>query len=436
MTKQKVLRAAAFVLLSALMISGLTWLLRDRTTTLSTLYSEPDNTVDVFVVGSSHVNGGVIPGVLWREYGVSAHNVYSWSQPIWISYHYILEGLKTQQPAVVVLDLYGLMYGNSIEQPKAIDEVSYLNSFSIDPGWNLLQMIGTVDDCGIDLRKPADFLPLTHYHTRWKILNRQMFTYDPHSDPHYLKGYGLLTAVAPQQQPDYPATDQRVAPYETAAAYLDKIVALSQKEDFKLVFLLTPYCYQPGEPAIYNWVADYAAQNGIAVLNHNADNGRSIGLDWTADFSDKDHLNISGALKLTRDLGQLLTNGDYALRSPEQLPNRAQLDLDAEKCWRAIQLDAALSGSFAELQAFCAANGLTLLPDNAAEQTLGHWTVQTGGDGTFYITDLTGGEQHTFPRRSESSHYLLYDPLLDKPVCTLSADPAADSLHFTDCSLD
>jgi len=436
MTKQKGLRTAVFVLLSALLISSASWLLRDRTTTLSTLYSEPDNTVDVFVVGSSHVNGGVIPGVLWKEYGISAHNVYSWSQPIWISYHYILEGLKTQQPSVVVLDLYGLMYGNSIEQPEAIDEVNYRNSFSIDPGWNLLQMIGTVDDCGIDLRKPSDFLPLTHYHTRWKTLNKEMFTYNPHKDPHYLKGYGFLTAVTPQQQPDYPATEERMAPYETAALYLEKITALSREKKFELVLLLTPYCYQPNEPAIYNWVADYAAQNGLAVVNHNADNGRRIGLDWNTDFSDKDHLNVSGALKLTRDLGQFLLDGSYPLRQPEQFSNREQLDLAAERTWRVIQLDTALRGSFAELQTFCADNELTLLPDDSAELTLGRWTIRTGTDGTFYITDLTGGEQHTFPRQSESSHYLLYDPLLDKPVCTLYADPTADSLHFTDCSLD
>ena len=85
MTKKQGISLCVFLSLCAAMLLGLSWLLRDRETSLSSLYSEPENSVDVLIVGSSHVNSGYIPAVLWQEYGISAHNVYSWSQPMWIS---------------------------------------------------------------------------------------------------------------------------------------------------------------------------------------------------------------------------------------------------------------------------------------------------------------------------------------------------------------
>ena len=338
MSKRQLCRMVSFILVTAAMLLGLNWLLRDRVTTLSSLYSEQDDTVDVFIVGSSHVNSGYMPGLLWDEYEISACDVFSWSQPMWVSYHYICEALKTQSPSVVVLDLNGMLYGNSAEQPEATDQTSYVNSFNMDLGINFLQLIGTVDDCGIDLRDPIDFLPLVKYHTRWKVLDEDAFTYDPHDQYDYLHGYGFQTVVYPQAQPQYPETDQRQAPYETAAKYLDKIVALSEKEGFSLVFVLAPYAYQENEPAIFNWLDDYSAERGIPFLNYCTEDGERVGLDWSTDFCDARHVNYLGAQKITRDLGRLLTENDYELRGREQLPNAERLDTDSRMLERVIDI--------------------------------------------------------------------------------------------------
>lgn len=361
MSKKQALRAAAFCLLAALMLASLTWLLRDRETTLSSFYSEPRDTVDVFIVGSSHVNSAYIPGVLWKEYGISAHNVFSWSQPIWISYHYIKEGLKTQTPAVVVLDLNGLMYGNSNEQPQQTDENNYLNSFSIDPGWNLLEMCQTVAACGIDLRDPVEFWPLVHYHTRWKVLDRDAFTYNPHKDHSYLKGYGFQVLVTPNEKPPVEAPAQSQPPYETAEAYLEKIVQLSRREGFQLILTLTPYRWQPNEPAIYRWIEEYAAANGLPFYNYNGADGERVGIDWEEDFCDISHVNYKGALKLTRDLGeQLLLCEGADLRAPEEFPNKTQLDEDAAMMCRTIDLWEALQKPSTETLPWLAGHGVLL----------------------------------------------------------------------------
>ena len=175
MNKKQFISFICFCTLAISIIFATGQLFRDKSTTIAGYYSIPDNTVDAVIVGSSHVNSGYIPAVLWQEYGISAYNVYSWSQPVWISYHYIEEALKTQDIKLVVLDMYGMMYGNSHEQPVEIDKVNYRNSFSIDVGINRWKMMQTVADCGIDLKDPVEFINIIRYHTAWKNINKEMF---------------------------------------------------------------------------------------------------------------------------------------------------------------------------------------------------------------------------------------------------------------------
>ena len=79
MTKAKRwMRNLLFAALVTVLLVFFSWLLRDRATTLSAMYSEPDNSLDVLIVGSSHVNSGYIPNILWEENDASACNVYSW----------------------------------------------------------------------------------------------------------------------------------------------------------------------------------------------------------------------------------------------------------------------------------------------------------------------------------------------------------------------
>ena len=155
------------------MLYGTANLLRDRETTLADLYSEEKGSIDMVIVGSSHVNNGIIPNIFWEENGISATNAYSWAQPTWTAYYYIREALRVQDPDIVILDLYGMTYGNSYIMPEEIDRINYENSFNIDMNLNFLGLIRTSEKVGLDLRYYEDFLNLPRYHTRWKDLDSE-----------------------------------------------------------------------------------------------------------------------------------------------------------------------------------------------------------------------------------------------------------------------
>ncbi|MEG0091052.1 MAG: hypothetical protein RSA20_04465 [Oscillospiraceae bacterium] len=278
------------------------------------------------------------PAVFWRDYGINAHNVYSWGQPMWISYHYIKEALRFQSPKVVVLDVYGIMYGNSAEQPKGIDEVNYRSSFSIDPSLNFLEMTQTVGDCGIDLKNPIDFLNPIRFHTAWKRLSEENFTKNPHKEYSYLKGYGIQDGVTKIEMADILSPVQPRMPYDTAVKYLDKIVELSKKEGFQLVFTMLPYQFRLDERELFAWVSDYAKEKNIPFLNYCEGDGQRIGFDYATDFSDRGHTNYKGAFKISEDMASFVSE-NYGALVTQPKPNAKQLDKDAQQVFRVLKVN-------------------------------------------------------------------------------------------------
>ena len=332
---KRLLFSLLFCAITFAMLYGLANLLRDRETTLSNFYSEEKGSLDMVVVGSSHVNNGSIPNLFWEQANISAANVYSWAQPMWTAYHYIIEALSKQDLDVIVLDMYGMTYGHSYIMPEEIDKVNYQTSFNIDMNLNYLALIRTAERVGIELRPYEEFLNLPRYHTRWKNLDKRMFTYNPHKDKDFLKGYGISYQVAPQEQPVF-SVEESFTPYEFCVEYLDKIVDLCQKKQLDLVFTMIPYIYNQTELGIDRWIEEYAAQKGIPYISYIGAYAGELGLDYQKDFQDSGHLNYYGAQKVTTHLAQFLQE-KYPQYQKEQNPYANQLDLDFEKYQRILQ---------------------------------------------------------------------------------------------------
>lgn len=463
MTKKQFISFICFCTLALSMIFATGQLFRDKSTTLAGYYSIPDNTVDTIIVGSSHVNSGYIPAVLWKEYGISAYNVYSWSQPIWISYHYIEEALKSQDIKLVVLDMYGMMYGNSHEQPVEIDKVNYRNSFSIDVGWNRLRMMQTVANCGIDLRDPVEFINIVRYHTAWKNINKEMFTYDNHNDYDFFKGYGLQTNIENVTPPVKVADAQPRMPYDTAVKYLDKIVELSEKKDFDLVFTVTPYQFYESENELFVWLENYAAEKSIPFINYAADYSM-VDLSYATDMADTSHLNYKGALKISRHLGQFIAK-NYPQLVNRDNENASSFDIDAAKVYRVFELNetissdynnyfeylakdknhvlfAAVSGDAIYSQQFadaCSDLGLTLGTESVIAVNDEHWEIH---DETLKMGDVTvfsDSSKASIDVKGTDYHgdiadikFAVYDKILERTTFYFNYDYKTDSIAIKD----
>ena len=77
----------------------------DGILTMQNFYRQPEGSVDVLLVGNSHSGINIDTASLWNEYGIAAYNLWGGVQPLWNSYHFIVEALKYQTPKLVVLEV-------------------------------------------------------------------------------------------------------------------------------------------------------------------------------------------------------------------------------------------------------------------------------------------------------------------------------------------
>ena len=77
--------------------------------TASDYKSYPEDIIDVLVLGSSHAQYSFVPAFFYEETGLYSYILGSSCQPLKVSYQMLKEGLKTQSPKLVILEVYTSM---------------------------------------------------------------------------------------------------------------------------------------------------------------------------------------------------------------------------------------------------------------------------------------------------------------------------------------
>ena len=243
---------AAFCALALGMIAYTDRVLWDKNGTIMGFYEEPKNSVDVIYVGGSHTNAAVSPTQIYEEYGTTGYVLYSWSQPIWTAYHYTLEALKTQQPKVVVVDVFGMVYGNTYMTDVDMNSVSDDYSLLIPPSLNRIQLAMAMSRCQTEHKPFYRYASLLRYHNRWKALTKQDLLWPLQSYRTTGKGFGpLYTTESYQLHQPADITPNGEAAYAWSKVYLQKLVELSKQQGFQLVAVNFPYIAEDIEYDIF-----------------------------------------------------------------------------------------------------------------------------------------------------------------------------------------
>ncbi len=302
---KKGIRFIAFILILIMAVTGtyrvLSWkdTSGDYLSSTQQLYATEDNLMDVIFVGSSHVYCGINPSYLWDEYGISAFDMAISGQDKDSSYHTIKEALKTQSPQVVCVDLYGLLF-----EKHAILGNEYRNMLSMEMSENSIKLVQNYVD-----EKEAQM----DYILRWPIVHtryRELTKYDfiQYAPSIYGRGYAPNYTVGISYYPQGAVECTESEPLsESNKEWLDKLIQLSEENNFKLVMFLAPMYLEPAQQKILNGAYEYLSEHGIDTLDFNM-LAMQIGLDYDTDFCDSVHLNRTGSDKLTAYFGEYLVN--------------------------------------------------------------------------------------------------------------------------------
>ena len=262
-------------------------------------YALPPDTVDVLFLGSSHIGVNVNPALLMEEYGISSFSLWSSMQTIWNSYYYLKEGLKSQTPKLVVVE----MSNCAIDYAYSTIPVVLKGLNGMRPSLNKLRLALCSFPTWQEGMELLWGMPV--YHTRYNELSKEdVLSFGP-QDTSIQHADDSLISSHPLNVLDYAAITERLALGQKQETYLRKIITLCKAKEIPLVLLISPYEAVETEAMRFNEVERIAAEEGIICWNY-LKSYKEIGIDPAKDYVDAAHFNKKGNLKYTYALGARL----------------------------------------------------------------------------------------------------------------------------------
>ncbi len=268
--------------------------------------------IDVLFLGSSHTINAVNPAVLYNNYGYTSYNMGGHGSLLQATYWELMEALQYETPEWVVVDAYMLEKNyRYLDDRENNPDVSEINTsieqlhLNMDV-WPLNKLkVEAMNDLVLDKDLKREFLfDFIVYHNRWEYITEDDFkSIVGNESRNELFGaemrYDVDTTPYICQRPE----DGEVFADETVGMqYLSKII--EECQDRKIGILVT---FNPFNPETKDIVAANTAGaicNAYGVPYLNMLDGDVI--DIYSDLNDRGHLNVTGADKTTRAIGDWL----------------------------------------------------------------------------------------------------------------------------------
>lgn len=356
MTKRECAKAVLFISLFLVILTTVTYIVRtngDVKDRFTGFYAEPDETIDVVMIGSSPVYPYYATPKMWGEYGITAYPLSSNLQRPVAAPYLVEEAEKTQSPSLYIFELR--MY--TAREQDLTNNMAYTRGVTD----NLKYSVNRIKTINAMVEDPWErytyYFDIFKYHSNWKtmIMPSQLacFRYEKADD---LKGYVITDEVGPCERIDTSQIKEvSPIPAEQEQA-LKHLLAKLQKDKLQALFILSPTVVEEEKQPMYHYIQKIIESAGYEYLDLNTKLDE-IGLDYGEDFSDYGgHTNAVGAEKCTRFLSEYLRE-QYGIKDRRGESGFESWD-QAYELWkseyeqaRAVIAERILTGDFAEVTA-------------------------------------------------------------------------------------
>ena len=283
---KKVVRFLAFWLIFLALLAGTMFVLnKHHEKEMNPEILQHGKDMQVLFSGSSHIFNSLSPMDLWDSFGIASYNIATGGETMPVSYWHLRNVLDYTDPQIVVLDLYGNYFDGKVfvnGNPRV-----WLNSVPLSRN----KVRAALDLYGKDSYLEVLF-PFLYEHTRWNDLEPADVRA---AQPDLLQGFERNATVTPQPHCQPAQGLEPGEGNELGLTYLQKIIDLCKENS------------TTEDPDVEQAVNDALAlvrKNGLEPLDFRLQNV----VDPATDFYNGEHLNISGAQKITHWLGQWLRN--------------------------------------------------------------------------------------------------------------------------------
>lgn len=293
---------------------------------LRDFYHEPSDSLDVVVLGASDVTNGYSAGYAYDYSGLTSYPYTSDANNATLYLSQLKEILSRQNPQMIVVEVHGFLY----DDDRMDDEVALRRyAENIPMSANKLDAI---------LRYPYEdpiscLIPFFKYHGQWttdvsELRAKWQARFCAEDRPNVLKGVSNSSTLS-FELPTYDVsmddstTDLSPQAHRALIEFLE--YCRSHTYDH-ILFVRFPHKisdevrYQRYQRS--NRIEEIVGEYGFDFLDFEQ-NSVDWGIDPEYDFSDGDHLNIYGQMKMTEWLCDILLD-EYGLTPMEQTPENQQ----------------------------------------------------------------------------------------------------------------
>lgn len=267
---------------------------------IKSYYKQPQETIDVLLMGNSGVGVNLSCEELWKDYGLSSYALWGYAAPFWNSYYYLKEAVKVNKPKILVLEVATV--ASTYEYQDEVPQ--YSNTIGIR---NLINRIQAVQVSAPQDRWGDLVFGFPVYHTRFSELTRDDFSYYFwNTDLENEKGEATLQYLSSHLSLDDVSKITEVRHInQKQEKYLRKMIEYCQEENIQVILVKTPLPNRVPNQPYYNAVSEIANEYEIPFINFNLLD-KECGLEEDDFYADNHHLNKNGARKVSSYLGKYI----------------------------------------------------------------------------------------------------------------------------------
>ena len=307
------------IVLIVLCLQNLLILNDHNTQRIRDFYMEEENSLDVVFLGASEIYSGFAPGYAYEQHGFTSYMYTISANPGSLYKSQLKEVLSRQNPQLIMVEINGFLYVDNKRQANEVQLHQFTDNIPMSEN-----KATTIFEHPSD-NKENFLIPFFKYHSNWQkpasMYKQLRKTFSEGDTPSVIKGLHTYTAICqglPANYATIPPSDYAIT--DMAKDYLVTFLEYCRENDLKVVFLNFPRILggEKGDAFLsrVEEVEQIIRQYDYPFLDLQ-EKAEEIGIVFPSDFYNTHHLNIYGQQKMTRYLGDLITN-EYHLRPMNQ----------------------------------------------------------------------------------------------------------------------
>ncbi len=274
-------------------------------------FFDQDEEFDVLFMGTSHVINAVYPMELWKDYGIVSYNFGGHSNQFATTYWVMENALDYTKPKLMVIDcltlsgawkcsdIFSYMHLSLDAFPLSVTKVRAVWDLLDDPVLQEAIDNGKARESDEPRTKIGLLWDYSAYHSRWNEVKESDFNPVPQKEKGAESRINLVQAGFNKIP-----REKKIEGGTVGEEYLFRMIEDCQKRNIEVLLTYLPFPAGEGQQMEANRVYDIAEKYGVDYINFLDLDIVNYGVDC---FDANSHLNPSGARKVTKYLGQYIT---------------------------------------------------------------------------------------------------------------------------------